>query len=294
MSINGFAAYSDDSGSEGHRYRSLCTVSSKKTTLSQLRNSLSSILHKENVSELKFEETRGHSPKIRAASSFYNEACNLCARKQIRIDVVVWDQKDSRHLIPMRDDTANIERMYHKLILHMARMWNQCEWDIFPDVQSGVDWKSLQTFLNYKRLKEVDPNTRNLFKEENPFLNVQKPIEQESIKEPLVQLADMFGGLARFSVEKGNNYHQWKLSKEAVENPGLFSFEIIENPDESKADRARFSLLREFDTLCKSHRLGVSLETKKCLWTPRPSGHLNFWSYKPQGEYDKAPVKTQF
>jgi hypothetical protein len=194
----------------------------------------------------------------------------------------------------MRDDTANIERMYHKLILHMARMWNQCEWDIFPDVQSGVDWKSLQTFLNYKRLKEVDPNTRNLFKEENPFLNVQKPIEQESIKEPLVQLADMFGGLARFSVEKGNNYHQWKLSKEAVENPGLFSFEIIENPDESKADRARFSLLREFDTLCKSHRLGVSLETKKCLWTPRPSGHLNFWSYKPQGEYDKAPVKTQF
>jgi hypothetical protein len=52
-------------------------------------------------------------------------------------------------------------------------------------------------------------------------------------------------------------------------------------------------VLKKFDETCKERKLGVSLKTKKGLWTPDPQRPINFWLYEPQHPEDKAPQKAK-
>lgn len=69
--------------------------------------------------------------------------------------------------------------------------------------------------------------------------------------------------------------------------PSLFTEELLEN---SNREIYRYRLLDWFNKECKNMRLGVSLDSNKCLHTFKPENPINFWFYKPQGEYDKAPI----
>jgi len=102
----------------------------------------------------------------------------------------------------------------------------------------------------------------------------------------LLQLADLFAGLAVFSREQHDAY----IQQISASDPQTLLFD--EGDDELEVSRSvseRCFVLQAFDDACKKHGLGVSLRSQKGLWTPTPANPLNFWLYKPQGEYDKAP-----
>ena len=113
----------------------------------------------------------------------------------------------------------------------------------------------------------------------------------ESRQEALVQLADLFAGMARFSREETQQCVQWlnsRVNKDQLRLPNFLDSTGVE--DETTAIRQnRFQLIGKFDTLCKRHKLGVSLRKKGYLWTPDYRNPINFWNYEPQHEYDKAP-----
>jgi hypothetical protein len=109
-----------------------------------------------------------------------------------------------------------------------------------------------------------------------------------STRSPLVQVADLFGGLAVFSREKFDEYDLWL--KETSAQAWLFE-RGDSAPDPSRSSRERFQVLAKFDGLCKKRKLGVSLKTKRGLWTPNPENPVNFWPYEPQHAEDKAPQK---
>ena len=113
-----------------------------------------------------------------------------------------------------------------------------------------------------------------------------------SIYEPLIQLADLFAGIARFTGEKGVQCVQWLAS---YSNKKQLRMERVGmNNIKDKGERrkeCRFQLIGELNQICKKCRLGVSLSKKKRLWTPKPNNPINFWNYEPQGNYDKAPIK---
>jgi len=286
-----FVAYSDDSGSSDRRYRCIAVVSASQRIAQDLQLSLGHCLSAKQIGELKFEQVRGHAPKIQAASFFLQQAVDLCSRGSLRMDVLLWDNQDSRHSVIGRDDDANIARMYYKVLSHIARQWKTHQWRLFPDDQSGVDWQNLREFLNRSRLLKWEPGVLRLFVRSNPYLDFHPIVPQDSVKHELIQLADLFGGLSRFSREKGKEYLAWLTSKEAEKQPGLFLFDSTGQSSDSNADKARFSLLREFDVLCKKCKLGVSIREKGYLWTPKPSSRINFWSYVPHHEDDKAPTR---
>jgi hypothetical protein len=287
--MNSYAMYSDDSGSSDKRYRCLSVVSGERVTLDSIRSILYNCLSKNAVGEIKFEEVRGHSPKTKVAACFFQTGIEFCTRKKLRMDILLWDHYDSRHTIGSRDDDANMERMYYKVLVHAARQWNKHEWYFYPDEQSGIDWDKLVECTNHTTLQKKNINP-SLFPTKNILLEIEKPVPTSSSKEPLIQLADLFSGISRYSREKGTQYLNWLNTTEAKENPGLFLFEENINSDSSKADLIRFSLLRDFDRSCKKNSLGVSIKEKNYLWTPKPNAPVNFWSYAPQGDYDKAPT----
>lgn len=288
-----YVIYGDDSGSSDKRYRCLTLVSSSPDVAQNLSSSLATFLVAKQVSELKFEEVRGHPPKMQVAEYFIEQAVDYCFRRKLRIDTLLWDTQDSRHAVRGRDDEKNNQVMYYKNLVHVARQWNISSWRFFPDEQAGVDWNELRSYLNNTRLRKSHFKQTSLLGGVNPFLDFEPIENQDSAKHSLIQLADFFGGLSRFSREKCCKYFSWLLTKEAKEHPGLFIFEGLNESSDSTADRARFSLLRQLDQACKKVKMGISLKTRRYLWSPKPESPMNFWNYEPAHELDKAPISAR-
>jgi hypothetical protein len=104
---------------------------------------------------------------------------------------------------------------------------------------------------------------------------------------PLVQVADLFAGLAAYSHEKFDRYVRWAEESSGQELLlGATGGEPL-----SSADRERCQLLSTFVSACRSASMGVSLHSGKGLRTPNPRVAVNFWRYEPQGTYDRAPKR---
>lgn len=293
-----FQAFCDVSGIFDHQFQSIGVVSGRVDVLDELRNALASIIDECEVREVKFVEiTRHDSRDYRAALAFVVKVvAGYCRYHIIRIDVMTWDTTDSRHAIPGRDDIENLGRLYYHLLLNVTKRWPEGEWNVFIDENEKVNFAALKDCINYNTpypasgtLPEIIDSTSQL--EE---LDVVKDIsEVASHEEPLVQLADLFAGMARYSHEQGTECCRWLASKGNLDQPPLPDFTTDGDTAEeySKSGECRFQLIGELSKLCKKHRLGVSLKTEKRLWTPNPDNPVNFWHYTPQGDYDKAPIR---
>lgn len=296
MKSETFAAYSDESGIFNHRYQAIAVVSGRGMILTPLSAKLQSILSKNEINEVKFALIRTHRPIIEAARQFVQCVVKeFASRLMIRVDILVWDTQDSRHAIQGRNNIANLERMYYKVLTHAARQWNQAEWNFYPDKNSQIHWNEIADFLNRTRLAQHEANSLSLFANEQldqslEFGNVE-PLD--SLQEPLIQLADLLAGMARFIREEGKQCVQWLDSWGNKDQPALPNFLYGEDAaDETiRTKQNRFQLVGEFNALCKRYRLGVSLREKKYLRTPDPTNPINFWNYEPQHEYDKAPIR---
>lgn len=91
--------------------------------------------------------------------------------------------------------------------------------------------------------------------------------------------------MACFCREKGQECIKWFQSQRVNSQSELFEYKEPENEeDHKKTEQNRFLLIIKLNEVCKSYRLGVSLNTRKYLWTPDPSNPINFWHYEPKQE----------
>jgi hypothetical protein len=284
-----FSAYSDESGCFTEDYQSIGVVSGKTEELERLKEELSQILAKNRVKEIKFAEVRTHSPKVRAAQEFVDKAIEYVINHSIKIDVLCWWIRDARHDIHGRDDLANLARMYYKVLRNISEKWHALNWMILPDKGSKLNWSEIVGYLNRTRLIRK-PYLMTLFQQDNFVLNFKGVMPQDSIDEPLVQLADLFAGMACFSIGKKDLCHAWMRKNHYQRNPGLF----CDKPDEkmTKAEYNRFDLLYRIYKQAKKHRLGVSLERKGYIQSFSKTAPLNFWHYQPTNVEDKAPIRS--
>ncbi|MBC7314845.1 MAG: DUF3800 domain-containing protein, partial [Chloroflexi bacterium] len=153
-----------------------------------------------------------------------------------------------------------------------------------------MDWQTVEDCL--QNVAGRIERERSLFTGGRFQLRLRREFGIEEIRsvsssdQPLLQLADLFAGMAVFSREQFNEYQKW-LNQTGSQ---LKFFEDQDDtPRASGSSKERFQVLQHFDVTCKSRRLGVSLKKKRGLWTPSPDNPLNFWMYKPQHPEDKAP-----
>lgn len=243
------------------------------------------------------EEFKWKDLKDARKRSVAQEMCNFAIKKacalQLRIDVLIWDIQDSRHNVPGRDDIENLQRMYYHLFQNVLRLrWpDNAVWRLYPDEHTAMDWKRVGDFLEKKSTCiEVE---RSLFTEGyfcirlKKEFNIEEIVSVRSLDHPLLQLADLFAGMAVFSRKKFQEYQAWLKAN----HPQLCLLGDTPHVNPSRRDEERFQVLKAFYEACKTRKLGVSLKSRCGLWTPNPANPLNFWVYNPQHPDDKAPAR---
>jgi hypothetical protein len=284
-----FVAYSDESYSTAKRYRSVAAFSFRGDSQKEIRKELNRILKGSNVSEFKWHHLK--DAKYRFCGLKLVEALiGFIGKYDARIDVLIWDTYDSRHQIQWRDDKANFERMFfHLLSQVLKRRPRNAKWKIYPDKRLDIDWDTVAQCLEAvgKRIEVIDlPLLNNFFM--NPYYEIQEFAEVESHEHPCCQVADLFAGLAVFSKTHYALFKEWSRKKH-------LNLSLFKNDDVviSNREKNRFEVLNHLNENCKKNRLGVSLESSRCLCTFNPARPMNFWHYIPQHKQDKAPVKVK-
>ncbi len=289
--------YTDESTSDGKRFKSICAVSGLMQSLSKLSKNLKEKLVSNGISsELKFSEVTRDRRKINCVKDFISIAIDYASREEIRIDTITWDLKDSRHSIRGRDDKENLERMYFHLLRNIVENWKIFHCIFCPDEHSEYEYSRIIEYLNNTKFPRNEPHIFKLFKEEKIEFNFIDVKKQKSEEQTLIQLADIFAGFVCFSREKSDefkDYEKQKEHKEHKEQP-LLSFPETDRKNEAEFKKAilnRFQIIEYIKELCENNRLSVSLRTDNYLKTFHCKTPINFWHYKPQGDYDKAPTK---
>lgn len=258
-----------------------------------LSQQLKEILSNSGVSEFRWKGVDGARGRF-AAQKMCDFAIKAACERKLRVDVLIWDVQDSRHNIVGRDDIGNLQRMYYHLFRNVlrARWQSNAVWRLYPDEHTAIDWGTMQDCL--ESVAERYEAEYTLFTQGKFRIRLKREFGLEEIQSvssqehPLLQLADLFAGMVVFSREKYDEYAAWIISNSKQHR--LFK-DSETTADPSCSSRERFPVLYRFDGLCKKGSLGVSLKTKRGLWTPKPENPLNFWMYKPQHPEDKAPKK---
>jgi len=279
-------AFSDDSAGPKDRYKSLALVTLPAKLWSAYRKRLNKILEDANIfSEFKWSKLRNERYR-RAAWKLINFAFNPGG--QLRIDVLIWDLRDSRHEVFGRDDNENLVRMYYHLLSNtLGEKWptKEINWNWFPDQQSPVDWDLLQDYLESKR----ELIGKDFFHEHERFkkVDIKNITPSDSEEHPMIQIADLFAGLGAFSWSKFITYNQWKLQHESMNSLFDKDYEL----NFSNSEKRRFWIIQRLNHKCKNSKMHISLHTKGGFYSYNPDSFLNFWLYQPQGNYDSAPTR---
>ena len=180
MEENIFAAYSDESGCFNKRYQAIGVVSGNKNILSALSSKLRDVLIVKKVKEVKFSKIKTNRRMIEAAQAFIEECIKFAKQNNIRIDVLVWDMQDYRHSVQRRDNVANLEFMYYKVLRHISEKWRQIDWEFYPDEKSEINWQIIINFLNITKMPRLRPNILTLFEQERYQINFAKVMQIQS------------------------------------------------------------------------------------------------------------------
>jgi hypothetical protein len=187
------AIYTDESGGGGERTLAVAGVAGEARALASLEAGLALALKRHGLAELKWAQVRTRAPRLLAAEEFL--ALAQAARgRGLWLATLTWRQPARRqgphpasagahalaHLKPRRDDLARLGRAYVRLLKAAARAHPPARWRFCPDQRTGIDFGSLMVAAGGWRQ------------------GWEGFAMQRSGASPLVQLADLLAGLARF------------------------------------------------------------------------------------------------
>lgn len=257
--------------------------------MQQLTHDLDCLLKDSEVTELKWAKLASARHRF-AAEKVIKCLLEMWVAYGLRVDTLIWDTHDQRHNIVGRDDVANFGRMYFHLLKSVLKKREAGSiWSIFPDEHVQLDWNTLHHCVQQVgKWKEVFRLPLFNVMDEREFFNVETFEQCNSRRTPISQACDLFAGMSVYSCNHYDKYTAW-LSREQ----GQLQLFGTEQADQqlSKRHRERLPVLHGFVLKCKELRLGVSINEKRRLWTPKPSNPINFWHYHPQREEDKAPLR---
>lgn len=269
-------------------------LSMQKRIVSIVRNTVSKILSDSSMAEFKWSNLSSAKDKF-GAEELIRYAVSLCCHGDARVDVLIWDTHDDRHKVMKRNDTANMGRMYFHLMKNVAnKRWSESmRWHFHPDEQSSMDWDTLAQCINHAtRRSKLQKGEQGLFTPHALAFDFRIDIlkQRSSIKEPIIQIADLFAGLAVYSRNSAKTYCDWV--RKSTGQGDLFDTEV--DPQKfSKSDKNRCELIQLLLSKCKDAGLSLSMESSSGLYTRNPDKPINFWPYKPQHPDDKAPTKQR-
>ena len=281
-------AYSDESGiNVGDKYTSVSVVSGEAEVLNCLRDKLGKTLRDKKVDEVKFSEIKRYeSPVTKAAINFIECTVNdFAIYNRVRVDTITTDNECLASDNYDYGNKPELERMYCCVLANIVRRWRSTKWGFYPDMNSGVNWGEIVSFLNMatmqKRVKK--PFLIELMLGEDTQFQFSEVEQLNSAGEPLVQLADLFAGMARFSHEDNVSCAEWVERWKDMRQGELIPAMAQNNRNITRSKECRYRLIGGLYFICRRHGLYVSIRTENHLKTWRPKNPINFWDYKRTG-----------
>lgn len=283
-----FDVYCDESYLS-HQYRAIACVSVPKSNVASVAGTVRDCLTASGVGEFKWSKCKD-ARRRRAAEKLIELTLDCVGSALLRVDVLSWNTKDSRHEVIGRDDAANFERMFYQLLKWTIEQRRPgSTWKIFCDQKDGVAWPTIHNCL--QAIGAHRPPEPDVFGQgPRQKYVITHLTEVESQATPLVQLADLFAGLCGFSRNRYDSYATWRNERQGV----LLPIRRDDAPREvplSDGDRVRFALLEFLCHRAAAARVSVSLESSRGLRSWGGRWPINFWPYEPQREDDKAPTR---
>lgn len=288
-----YYAFSDES--YGKKYEGLGMISLPFSQLNPIENKVRSICEND-ISKIKWNKIKGYD-KQSLAFKIMEHIIQMALEGKLRVDVLIWDKTDSRHNIPQRDDTDNLQRMYYHLFNNvMSKRWpKESFWKLYPDRNNRLDWEKLESILKSKGVKiNSTPNGLKL----NCKFYVVDIQESTPSDYPLINVADLFVGMGRYSWKSYEKVHEKlkekEIQAEQAKHQLLFppkKYPFKKKTKFSRADHHRCELIYNFYKKCKENKLRIGLKTSPGLKTYNPTYPINFWLYEPQSKNDKSPTK---
>jgi hypothetical protein len=264
-----YLGFADEAHYNVGRYRGLGLVSMHEQDVPSLRAELSTILHKSNAAECKWERVRSAKHRF-TAQKLLHWTLDHALADSVRVNVLTWDTGTSED---QRQGTHHMKRLrstYVRLFAHViCRRWPDARrWRFHPDEQEALDWRAIQ-----RDLQQV------VSRESARSWEIDHIVPLVSRDEPFVQLADLFAGLAVFSRDGYDDYEQW------LNAPGENHYEPTGEQHApahlSSSLRQRCLILDGFYTECKLRNARVSLRTNRGLRTYDPHPPIAFEWFKP-------------
>ncbi|MDQ3913804.1 MAG: DUF3800 domain-containing protein [Actinomycetota bacterium] len=275
-----YVAYADESTWNKGRYRAVAAVSLPKAAESELVLTVGRLLADAGVSEFGWKKLRDARRRDLATEILDLVFCSL---DRLRVNVLLWDTHDSRHAHQGRDDIANLERMYYWIFTKMAA-GRHGVWTLRPDEQSALNWDELHDVLTNAARRSN--RLSHCFADLSDRIEIERLSPCRSHENPLVQVADLFAGMAVYSWSSFDKFTYWSTSHQ----PSLLA---LDAPALSGSDRYRCEVLDHFDRSCKKASLQVSLKSSRGLRSRSPRSPINIWPWTPQSVKDRAPLRNQ-
>ncbi|MBN2396394.1 MAG: DUF3800 domain-containing protein [Candidatus Atribacteria bacterium] len=295
-------AFSDESCFNDGIFRSISLLTLEVGKCQEIENDFFQVLSSSGITELRWQKLRQARDRIAAIKIIDRVILRILA-KELRIDILIWDIKDSRSNVKGRDDNANLLYMYRYLYINVLhKRWIDTSiWKLCPDENSLIDWKGVHQYLNassqyfkpnHPSLPDLDSTAYSLVRE----FNIQEIIPVKSKESSICQVADFFAGIGAYSHRNFNKYNNWLKSnngQEAIDFSSTDEEEILSDNviNRSNSEENRFIVINYLNNKFKQLKLGVGLEKSKGFKTYDPKNPINFWIYQPQTDLDKAPTK---
>jgi hypothetical protein len=246
--------YSDESSYNYGAVRGAGAVSLRLDDAARLGDELAALLRASGVRELKWEKVRTARMAF-AARKALTWALDHALDGELWIETLTWDVTTAGASRARRPVMARLRDAYTALLASViARHTGHTEggessrnWRIVPDEQIAMPWALIREAL--PQSAEITP--------------------KRSAAEPLIQLADLFTGVAAYSRAAYDVYERWLCLPDQDTPVG-----ITESARGSQA--YRFALLDDFYTTCVRRLPGISLQTHRGLYTWRPDTPIQF------------------
>jgi hypothetical protein len=234
------AGYTDEAQYNVGRYRGLAMLSLHEEDTATCSRDLRAILHVSSILECKWEKVRS-ARTLFAAKKLLGWTIRRVEQGVLRVDTLTWDTEEGSRAGLGVPHIANLRKMYRTLLETVVpgRWGERAEWHLYPDEQSAMPWQLLVDGL---------PQVAGI-------------TASRSHEHQLIQLADLLAGLAVYSRDSYDLYERW------LDNPRDRHGYPDSGREYSASDRTRCLLLDDFFTSCKLHQLGVSLRTRRGLFT---------------------------
>ncbi len=273
----------------------ICSVFWHSSITQEIEEKISSIVVKHGSKELKFAwiTSKKH---VFMLNECFSVVFPYIKTQQLKIYAICRNSSDKRYHNIKYDENIDFDiMMYHctKWICRRIDKWYKII--CYPDERSQSQRNNINFYLN--QTKKITKEQREDFKNNlfditkdyslHETFHIDEIIPIDSKDNWLVQLADIIGWLIWFSCVANDQYHKW-LAKKNIQDSLFPDLDIEIN--HSKMQAAKFEVLEDFHTYCKTHKLQVGLQEKNKMYTNKDNW-FHIHHYESQWDYDKAPKR---